>query len=104
MQDHHSLADEKTVEHPPDPGATPRPKLEKPITHCPRMRKAKVRPVIDQEFNQASIIRKDVDRPGFDLGQDALVEILDPVAHDHMLANVLTRRNWLQVRIIINWG
>jgi hypothetical protein len=37
--------------------------------------------VFDQEFNQTSIVRKNVNGPRLNLGKDALVEILNLVAH-----------------------
>jgi hypothetical protein len=43
--------------------------------------KAKTRAVLDEEFDQASVVRKDIDGPGIDLGKDTLMEILDLVAH-----------------------
>ena len=93
MHDHHTLADEKTVERPTDAGMPARPQLEEPFAKRPRVGQAKTRAVLGQEFNQTSVIRKDVNRPGFDLGKDARVEILDLVAHGRMLANTRTRGN-----------
>ena len=43
-----------------------------------------------QQFNQASVVRQHVDRPGLDLCQNALMEVVDPIGHAKRLANTLT--------------
>lgn len=93
MHDHYTLANEKTVERSTDAGMPARPQLKEAFTKRTRMRKTKIRAVFDQQFNQTSIVRKDANGPRLDLGKNALVEILDLVAHRHRLAETLTRCN-----------
>ncbi len=93
MHDHYTLANEKTVERTTDAGMPARPQLKEAFAKRPRMRKTKIRAVFDQEFNQTSIVRKDVNGPRLDLGKDALVEIIDLVAHRYRLAKTRTRCN-----------
>jgi len=93
MHNHYMLANEKTVKRPSDAGMPARPQLKETFAKRPRMRKTEIRAVFDQEFNQTSIVRKNVNGPRLNLGKDALVEILNLVAHGFMLAKTRTRRN-----------
>jgi hypothetical protein len=93
MHDHHTLADEKTVERATDAGLPARPELEETFAKRPRMGETKIRAVFDQEFHQTGIVRKDINGPRLDLSKDALVEILDLVAHGRRLAKMRTLRN-----------
>ena len=52
------------------------------------MRQTKARTVFDQQFYQARIVGKDINRPRFDLGEYALVEVLDLKRYAPMLANM----------------
>jgi hypothetical protein len=81
MQDYHTLANEKAVEHPTDARMSARPQLEESVAKRSRVGKTKIRAVFGQEFNQSSGIRKDINRPRLNLGKDALMEVLDLVAH-----------------------
>lgn len=45
-----------------------------------------------QQFDEAGIVSKDIDRPRLDLGENAFVEVLDAETHVARLANVLTMR------------
>jgi hypothetical protein len=81
MQDDHTLANEKAVERPTDARMSARPQFEQSFAKRSRVGKTKIRAVLGKEFNQSSVIRKDINRPRLNLGKDALVEVLDFVAH-----------------------
>jgi hypothetical protein len=49
--------------------------------------------VINQEFDQTSIVRENVNRPRFDFGKDALMEVLDLEGHGRRLAKTRTSCN-----------
>ena len=48
-----------------------------------------------QKFDQASVVRQNIDRPRLDLSQDTLMEVVDLIGHTRMLANTLTVRKML---------
>ena len=50
----------------------------------------RARTVLDQKLNKTHIICKDIDRPRFDLGKHAFMEVLDLNRHAKMLPNTLT--------------
>ncbi|MCK7491532.1 MAG: hypothetical protein MZW92_07410 [Comamonadaceae bacterium] len=48
-----------------------------------------------QKLDEARVVSKDIDRPGFDLCEHPLVKVLDFERHLRMLAMTLTLRNLL---------
>lgn len=46
--------------------------------------------MLRQELDQPGVVRQDIYRPSFDLRNNALMEVIDPVDHTAMLANTLT--------------
>ena len=46
-----------------------------------RMRHAQVWPELCEQLDEARVVGKNTDWPGFDLGKDALIEVLDGVRH-----------------------
>jgi len=92
MHNDNSPTHEEAVHRSANAGATVRTKLEESVAHAARVRKAQVRPVLDQEFDQPCVVRDYIDRPRLDLGQDSWVEVLDCVGHGSMLAHALTVR------------
>lgn len=54
------------------------------------MRQSKTRAVLNQKLNKARIVCKDIDRPRFDLGKHALMEVLGLKRRALMLPNTLT--------------
>lgn len=47
--------------------------------------------MVYQQLHQASIVRKDIDRPEFNGSQNSRVEIFNLIRHKFRLANTLTR-------------
>jgi hypothetical protein len=90
VQHHDPLTHEKTVKRPSNPGATPRTKLKQPITESARVRQPQVWPEFQQQFYQASIVRKDIHRPRLNLGQNTLMKVFDLERYRGMLARMRT--------------
>jgi hypothetical protein len=57
------------------------------------MRKPQIRAVLSEQFDQVRIVGQNVYWLRLDLGEHALVEVLDLERHRRRLAHVLTRRN-----------
>lgn len=82
MQYHNAAAEKETVEGSADTGATTRTKLEEPVPECARMRKPQAWAMLSKKLDKAGVVRQDIDRPRLDLGEHALVEVLDLERYD----------------------
>ena len=55
--------------------------FKQPVTEGAGVRQAKIRAVFGQKLSKAGIVSKDIDWSGFDLGEHALVKVLDLKRH-----------------------
>jgi len=72
------------------PATTTQPQFEQSVAKGAGVRQAKTGAVFGQKLDKARIVRKDINRPGFNLGKHAFVEVLDLKRHRCMLSNTLT--------------
>ena len=93
MEHDHPLTDKVAVRCPADALATSGTELEEAATKGARMRHPQVRPELHEQFDESRIVGEHTDRPAFDLGEDALIEVLDGVRQGPRLADSLTLVN-----------
>jgi hypothetical protein len=77
MNHHHSLAHQKAVHRTANARAAARSQLEKVVAQAASMWEPQVGPVLHEQLEQASVVRKYFDRPTLDLGKDLRVVVLD---------------------------
>ena len=77
MQHDDALAGHKAIERTANARPATRPQLEKATAKGTRVRKPKTRTVLDEQLDQASVVRKDIDGPGLNFCENALMEVLD---------------------------
>lgn len=93
VQHDYAPPDEKTIERPADTRATARPQLEQTIAERSRIRQLQVGAMLDQQFDDSRVVRENIDRPGFDLGQHSGMEVLNRKCHGRRLAIMRTLVN-----------
>ncbi len=81
MQDDNPFANEKAVERPAYAGTAARPKLEQTLAESPRVRKPEIRPMLNEQFNQARVVGEDVHGPRLDVVLYPLVEVINLEGH-----------------------
>jgi hypothetical protein len=77
VQHRDTLAHHEAVERAAYASPTTWPQLEQSVAKGAGVRQAKTGAVLGQKLNEARIVCKDINWPGFDLGEHAFMEVLD---------------------------